>query len=164
MNLDLSVFNFTNGFAKKSGILDFFAVFCASYLGIFLVAGLAIFSLIYQKADFFIYPLAAALFARFFINESVYFFYKRKRPSKILPIIPLIKNPNHPSFPSSHTAFFFALSFTLFLFNPYLSLFFILASFLIAVARVFAGVHWPSDILGGILSGYLSFLAVSLAV
>jgi undecaprenyl-diphosphatase len=76
------------------------------------------------------------------------------------------------SFPSGHAAFFFALSTVLLLYNKKFyprpkfwwgaGLFFFLASFLISIARVFVGIHWPSDILAGaaigIFSGWLIIL------
>ena len=43
-----------------------------------------------------------------------------------------------------------------FLDNKKAGIFFFLASFLIGLARVFSGIHWPSDILVGALVGILS--------
>lgn len=160
--VDLAVFHFINGFAKKSKALDFFAIFCAEYLGYLLVVFLAGAAILGNNWQIFIIPLIAGLISRFLIAEAVYFFYQRQRPVEVLPITALIKKPNHPAFPSGHASFFFALAFTLFLFNFPLAIAFVVVSFFISDARIFCGVHWPSDIIGGICSAGVAFLVVYL--
>lgn len=162
--LDLYLFNAINGLAKKSRALDFFAVFFAQYLGYVLVISLAVLAIFSHSWQLFFVPVIAGDIARFFINEIIYFFYKRKRPMEVLAIIALVKKPWHPAFPSGHAAFFFALSFALLLFNFPLAIIFIVASFCISVARIFCGAHWPSDILGGISSASTSLLVVYLVM
>ena len=155
--IDLQVFNLINGFAKKSRVLDFFAVFCAEYLGYLFAGILLVLAFWFGRWQLFVEPLAAGFLARC-SNEIVYLFYQRKRPMEVLPITTLIKKPNHPAFPSGHTSFFFAASFCLLLFSTQLAILFLAASALVGFFRVFCGVHWPSDILGGIGAGFISFL------
>jgi len=161
-NIDLFLFNLINGYAKKSRLLDFFAVFCASYLGFFLFGFLVLYAFFTEHWEIFWVPFASALFARFFINQLIYLFYKRKRPLEVLHINSLVRKPRHPSFPSGHTAFFFGLSFAIFPYSLSVAILFSILSFMVGFFRIFSGVHWPSDILGGIAVGYISFLVVYL--
>lgn len=68
----------------------------------------------------------------------------------------LIAKPLSYSFPSGHTASSFAAAGVLMKhFNKYGSMFFILAS-IIAFSRLYLYVHYPSDVLGGIILGLIS--------
>jgi undecaprenyl-diphosphatase len=59
------------------------------------------------------------------------------------------------AFPSGHATFFSALGFALFAKHKRVGYIFILFAILIGIARVMAGVHFPIDILGGFLLGWL---------
>ncbi len=157
--IDLCLFNLINGYAKKSRLLDFFGIFCAQYLGYFLLIWLLIFGYNYGLWQYVFTPLIAGLTSLAF-NELVYLFYKRKRPMELLKNSILIDKPFSPAFPSSHTSFFVALSLTLFLFNIPLAIIFLALSFCISFFRVFCAVHWPSDILGGLISAIIAFLVI----
>lgn len=64
--------------------------------------------------------------------------------------------PSDASFPSGHTGIMFAFAFALyFSYGKKAAPIFILSS-LVALSRVYLCVHFPSDVLGGILVGYLS--------
>lgn len=156
MNLDLSVFNFINGFAGRQKWLDGLAIFFAKYLGYILAIALVFFAFLDRSIGMFLLPVSAGIFSRFIINEAIYFFYKRKRPAEALGIKSLIKIPKYPAFPSGHASFFFALSFALLSFSVNLGIIFIVLTFFICFFRIFSGVHWPSDILAGAAAGGLS--------
>lgn len=161
MNLDLYIFNWINGQAKKYKWLDTAGVFFARYLPFLMIIFLAVFALAVQDIKIIFYPLLCGLFSRFIINELIYFFYKRKRPASLDNANVLVPIPRHPSFPSGHASFFFGVSFSLLFFNPILAYIFIVIFTLNAIARIFCGVHWPSDILAGILAGGVSAIFVN---
>ena len=77
----------------------------------------------------------------------------RPRPFEIKDIVLLIKEPGEFSFPSGHTLSSF-ISATIILFaNKKLGIFSFVLATLIALSRLYFFVHYPSDILGGILLG-----------
>ena len=72
----------------------------------------------------------------------------------------LVAPPGGSSFPSGHTATSFACATVLSFFVPRAAPFFYLLALAIGFSRIYVGVHWPLDVLGGIVLG----LAVGLAV
>lgn len=67
---------------------------------------------------------------------------------------------NKSSFPSTHTGLAFCLAFGIYFIKRKAGIIFFIFSLFIALARIFVGVHWPSDIIFGILLGFLVFLIV----
>jgi undecaprenyl-diphosphatase len=66
--------------------------------------------------------------------------------------------PKDSAFPSSHAALAFSLAVTIFMHDRKIGVWYLLAALLIGVARVFANVHYPVDIMGGAFIG--TFVAV----
>lgn len=139
-------------------MIDLLVIFFAKYLGYILIGGLFIFlardwkkclSLFWQVA-------AAAILSRGIIAEAIRFFWHRTRPFVEQSIAPLVEHSSSPSFPSGHAAFFFAVGTVLYFYNKKAGIVFLLGSTVIGIARVFAGLHWPSDIAGGAVIGILS--------
>jgi len=158
MNLDITVFNLLNQYAGESVCLDSLAIFFAEYLGYFLVAILILFLLIDTKRYWLVVAmaLAAAVLSRFVITEIIRFFWERSRPFVGNTVNLILGHEATSSFPSGHAAFFFAISTVVYSYNKKTGTLFMIASFLISLARVFAGVHWPTDIIGGALVGIFS--------
>lgn len=156
MKLDLVLFNLINGLAGKWEVLDFFGVFFAKYFEYILLFYLALFLIVNFKkywrmvAEAFI----AAVFVRFILAKIMLSIYFRLRPFVINNVNLLIPyNAQEPSFPSGHASFYFTLSTIVYSYNKKAGILFYVASFLIAIFRVFVGIHWPSDILAGAILG-----------
>lgn len=99
---------------------------------------------------------AAAFFTRFVLAEIIRFIWFRPRPFVVENFIPLIsQSSTEASFPSGHATFYFSLATIVYFYNKKLGIIFFVASFFIALSRVFVGVHWPSDILAGAILGVL---------
>jgi len=59
------------------------------------------------------------------------------------------------SFPSGHATFFMALAVSIFFYHKKAGYIFMFFALIIGIARIVAGVHFPTDILGGFVVGAL---------
>ncbi len=161
--VNYSLFETIYSLARRSGFLDFAGIFFAKYLIYFLVLGMLVFFFRMEgkrKRLFFLgESLLAALLARGVVTEAIRFFYTHPRPFDALGFTPLIGESGN-SFPSGHMTFLFALAMVLYFYNKKWGLWYMAASFAVGIARIFAGVHWPADVLGGIVIGILSAILV----
>lgn len=140
--------------------MELIITFFAKYLGYILLAVFLILFLKNRRKDFLIVPLFSALLSRFVFTEIISFFYFRPRPFVENGLNPLIDHAPTASFPSGHAAFYFALSAGVYSFNKKAGLWFFGGSLIVGLARVFAGLHYFSDIFGGFAVGFLSYLLV----
>jgi undecaprenyl-diphosphatase len=149
-----------NGLAGHSVLADALIVFTATYLPFLLVGAFAWFLYrerrmpLSEKVRAFGLSMIAALIARG-LDSPIRFFFPRPRPFLSYHLTQLIPE-NSPGFPSGHASFFFALSAIVYAYVRRLAAVSFLASVLICLARVAAGVHYPSDILGGAILGTLT--------
>ena len=155
---DLKLFVFFNNLAEQSHFFDLLVVFFASYLQYILILIFVLF-LFYSRHKieswriFWVTILSAGL-ARYGVTEIIRFFYHRPRPFMVLQIHQLLTD-NEWSFPSGHSTFFFALATAIYLYNKKWGLGFLVAAILMNISRIIAGVHYPTDILGGAFIGVL---------
>ena len=165
MSLDTQLFYFLNNLASQSQLFDSIIVFLASYLAYILIIvflALVFFSQ-YQrreKLQILFVAGASAIIARFGAVELIRLFYQRPRPFSALDNVQQLLISNEWSFPSGHSAFFFALATAIYLHNKKWGIGFFVATILITVSRVIAGIHYPSDIIGGAAIGIVVAYAV----
>jgi len=156
--LDLFIFHQINQFALRWFWLDTLAIFFGGYFGYVLVFLL----LLFLVKNFRKYwrmvasALSAAILARLVIVEIIRYFLPKPRPFIENHVNLLLDHLNQSAFPSGHAAFYFAIATVVYFANKKTGIFFLIASFLISLSRVFAGIHWPSDILVGAIIGTLS--------
>lgn len=161
--MDSTLFQFFQSLTGKSELLDSSIFFLAKYLT-YLIVALFIFFTLKQdlwkkKVLVFITGALAVILSRGIITELIRFVYDRPRPFEALDFEPLFLDL-HPSFPSGHAAFLFALGAAVFYFNKKWGWWFLGLALINGLARMAAGVHFPSDILGGILVALFSFWAI----
>ncbi len=144
--------------SHQSAFLDQLMIFCANYLiyfaALWMLIGFFRGSTIEKRALPQI--IIGAVLANFLILFAQKI-YPESRPFVELHISPLISMSSFsPSFPSIHTTLLAVMAFTyLFLKAPFSGVAIILL-IITGLARIYCGVHYPVDILGGIIIGFIS--------
>lgn len=163
--MDVVWFETIHGFAHQYKWLDQLGIFFAIYFQYLLIAILAL-AFFYPsqrrrvRRRMILASIVAAAIARLIIKPVIVFFFYRIRPPEILsqvqPLVSLWDNPeNLASFPSGHAITFFAIATAIYCFDRPWGYLFFASAFVIGLARIFVGVHWPTDVLGGALIGIL---------
>jgi undecaprenyl-diphosphatase len=173
--IDTRLFYFINGLAGKIAVIDrffkgisndYFAVITCCLILLWLWFGTRDLARreINQRA-----VLVAAISIGLtnllvFISNQLYF---RTRPFDLLPVYDvnlLFYRPTDPSFPSNLAAVLFAIAIPIFIKNKSWGTVLLVIATLASFGRVYMGIHYPFDILGGAAVGALgSLLAMGTA-
>lgn len=155
MDFNYRAFQAIFSFAGKSPVLDAFGIFLAEYLPYFLVAGIFFFVFSFDGwrkrgalSAFFIFSL---ILSRGVIGYLIGFFFPVDRPFVVLDFVPLVGKTLSPAFPAGYAIIFFTLAFVLFFVNRGLGWVYFLGAGVVSLGQIFVGVHWPLDIIGGLL-------------
>lgn len=164
MTLDIQFFHLFNNLAGQSRFSDTLIVFLSEYFQYLLIIVFLV--LLYfsryakpEKLRIFFITISSIVVARLGVTEVIRFFYHRPRPFLVLQAHKLISNSDwfysdkEWAFPSGHSAFFFAMATAIYLYNKKWGIWFFVAAILMNISRIVAGVHYPSDILGGAIVG-----------
>jgi len=161
MNLDYQIFQLINSLAGYYKWLDDVGIFFAAYSQYFLGGGIVAWTLLKDRMNFWknfkitAYFFATAIVSRFIFGEIIKRLVARPRPFEFHQVTQLIPEDLHMSFPSGHITFFFAFSTAVYFYNKKAGLICYAVSFLMGLARIYTGVHYPADILGGMALGFL---------
>ncbi|MFW5787175.1 MAG: phosphatase PAP2 family protein [Halanaerobiales bacterium] len=83
--------------------------------------------------------------------------YNASRPYEVMDIIPVInKNTEGRSFPSRHVFSVFIIAMAFYYIYPSAGAVLMVVGLILAFLRVIVGVHYPRDVIGGIVIGILS--------
>ena len=155
--MDLKLVQSLNNLAGTFPWLDVIMIFIAEK-GLFVVAILLVtlwfmdLGVARKKNQYaIIMGLEALLLGRGVVTIILREIFPRVRPFVDNNSINLLiaKDAFEPSFPSGHAVMGFALALAVFIYNRKAGIWLIVVSVLIGLARVFAGAHYPSDIIGG---------------
>lgn len=158
--LDIKLFYLINGLAQRSDFWD--GLLIAISKSSLVVFSLVLAFFIFKNRQIFWVALLSAILSRGIFTEVIRYFYQRPRPYLALADVNILAEINRqtPAFPSGHSAFMFAIAFAIYLFDKKIGLTLVSAALVFGFARVYIGIHWPSDILGGILAALLSVYLV----
>jgi undecaprenyl-diphosphatase len=164
--LNFVLFHLINQYAGMNPFLDTSMVLIAKYMPLLVVAGMIILWIIRGRKtrDIVLYGFYAALIG-LIINYLIGFVYYHPRPFVIPTGTLLFSYPADSSFPSDHSTIIFSMALMLAYFKrtriP--GLLFLVLGIIGGTARVFAGVHFPLDIVGSLLvSGFSVFIVLKL--
>ncbi len=160
LDLDINLFRIINDLAEKSKFWDKFFILGTRY-SIIIFSVILVLYLFKRRRIFWTALLSAAL-SRGIFTELIRYFYHRDRPFVELDGVKLLveKNGLEASFPSGHAAYMFAIAFAIWLFDKKIGAILIVLAIVLSFGRVYVGVHYPGDILGGIVVAAISVYLV----
>ncbi len=157
-----TLFLYINSFAGNNHILDLFFIISAKampYIFIGIEVWLYFVSKRKTEAIFAFYSVVLAII----VSKTIGVFYFHNRPFMDGLGLQLIHHKADNSFPSDHTTFLFAIAFSYLFFKlKKLAVISLILAFLGGIARVYVGVHYPFDIMGGIFVGFIGAFVVLL--
>jgi undecaprenyl-diphosphatase len=103
--------------------------------------------------------LLASLFG-YLVKIAINLASVRPRPFEMHDVQLLVAKLTDGSFPSIHTLVSFVIAFGVYAYDKKMGAYFIIAAALVSLSRVYVGVHYPFDILGGVILAWLSFYLV----
>lgn len=156
-NLSLFLLIFSMG--QKSPMLDSLMIFASGpllFLSYIFALLIAIKGGVAEKKAFLLGILSLPV--TIILIKLIHVFYLTDRPFVLEDITPLITLDPNASFPSRHSALIFSLAFSFLLYKSKWSAVLVTLALWVAFSRIYVGVHFPTDILGGIIIGLLGIL------
>ena len=164
--LNIALFNSINSFAREQAVLDKVAIFLAedlntvfiSFLVFLLVTQWKIYNLLFAKT------LVIVLFS-LLLSDIIEFFYHHPRPFQIDLGHKLIGHGSSSSFPSQHTLTIVIIAFSYLLAGfKKIGIIGLILSAIVGLSRVFVGVHFPFDVIGSFVIGFLLVVSINYAL
>jgi undecaprenyl-diphosphatase len=126
---------------------------------IFLVIA-AISALYWRRPAIFLYVLLGSMLADLLSYVLRYAIGRERPPLSFPDPTPLVRLPGNPAFPSGHAATSFACASLLGWLTPLPKVPLYVLAALIAFSRVYVGVHYPLDVIGGAVLGLATATAL----
>lgn len=156
---NVSLFFLIFGLNNQSQPVDFLMIFGAEYLIYlmwFLIFIFAFKGTTREKKSLIIFLISFPLLI--LITKFIHLFLFEPRPYITNDILPLITHKADASFPSRHASISFAMAFAFLYFKSKWGIPILLLAIWVGISRVYVGVHYPIDILGGIIVGIISLI------
>ncbi len=155
--IDETIFRVIN-LAGTNALLDALMVFFTT-LGLTYVLALLVIPLWWRGHKDAAFDLLVLLLVVMVVTEAIKYVANAARPCDVLPDVHLV-SPGacaaevDPAFPSGHTSRAFAVAALLaYRLRWKIGGIAFVVAFLIGLSRIYLGVHWPSDVLGGAVLG-----------
>lgn len=165
MNIDLNIFKLINNLADRNPVLDQFFILLTDFSP-FIIALAFVWIWFFKKGDkrtnqkIVVFAVLVAVLA-VGINYFINMLYFRPRPFVDGAFTLLIdKEADSPSFPSNHATGAFAVAIAILAKDRKLGWGLMVLAILIAISRIFVGVHYPTDVLAGAAIAFIAFFIV----
>ena len=162
LQFDQQLFLFINQ-SLANPVTDFFMPIITNDMFLRIIYGLALILLLVRGKKPFIWIVVFSLLVVALTDQvsSAWLkpFFERLRPCKELNVHLLVNCGSGYSFPSSHAANLFGQAVFFSLLFPRAKWYWLVFAFLVAISRVFVGVHYPLDITAGaVLGTFIGFV------
>ena len=162
--LNQKLFETIHNWSGISPSFDRIILFCAAHLWWVLIVAVVLFYALLKRSARGLAELSVILFsgaASYVVAFIVKHIVASPRPVEVIKDLPtLIQEAAGTAFPSGHTALVFGLAIALLLYDRFLGIAALVIAAVVGLSRVAAGVHWPIDILGGIVVGGIVALII----
>ncbi len=159
---DTTVYHFINGFAGKNHVIDSIAIFFAKdaieiYAVLFVLAWFVLPKRDIKNRHALVMAGLSGILA-LLINVIISHIWFRPRPFLTIPHhTELVAHSADASFPSDHTSGSFGFAAGSWgRQQKWISWLFTIIAVLVMIARVFVGVHYPTDVIGGMIVGIIA--------
>lgn len=126
-------------------------VYISAYIFFLLFGIMSAILLIYNDERFFRFFFVTVFVILF--NMIIRKVINRKRPFDIFGIDSIVYHKSGGSFPSNHSASAMIISFAFFYINHMAGIITFIMAFITGISRVFAGIHYLSDVIAGFFVG-----------
>lgn len=156
---NIGLFFLVFGLSNHSSFADSLMIFGARFLIYltFLLAILSAFKGGFKEKKAMILAFLAIPMVILLI-KGIHLFFFEPRPFVNFNFSPLLNTDADASFPSRHASIMSAIAFSYAYFKSKWALLFLLLMIWVGVSRIYVGVHYPLDILGGLVVGIISLL------
>ncbi|WP_338754649.1 undecaprenyl-diphosphatase [Bacillus sp. FJAT-52991] len=164
--VNISLFRLINDLGKEYPFLNPTFSFIAEYM-VVLLALSVLFIWFTRETDNRMMILCAsiAFLCAFTIGKVSGLFHSNYQPFvELTEVNQLIDKEKDNSFPSDHTILFFSYGISFWLFKRGWSILWVLLAALVGVSRIWVGVHYPFDVLAGMLISLASATFIYLTV
>ena len=169
MAIDWTLFRLCNSVAGRSLVLDNLIRLLMNDYAIPTVLSLLLFALwfsgksptVRERNQRAVLTALTSLLLGNLMVEAINLVYYRPRPFAFNEVTLLFYYPSDSSFPSNAAVVGFSMATAVWLFDRKMGLVMFVPASLLALSRICGGVHYPSDILGGILVGVFAAYLVA---
>lgn len=156
---NLALFFLIFSLSSQSPIADNLMIFGARfviYLTFLLIFILAFKGRIKEKKSLILAVLTIPIII--LLIKGIHIFFQQSRPFVDNDILPLIPFSTDASFPSRHASLMSGITFAYVYFKSRWAPLFVFLMLWVGTARIFVGVHFPQDIIGGFITGLISLI------
>lgn len=153
-----SLFFLIFGLSNQSYFLDYLMVYSTKYLLIVTVILMFILAKnggVKERKAFILSLLAIPVSIA--LIKIIHLVYFEPRPFMTFPILPLVTEAT-ASFPSRHVTIMSIFAFASTYYKHQWNVLIVILMAIVGVSRIYVGVHYPIDIIGGILTGLVSII------